>query len=95
VGSQEGAKCGPISRRGGVVEADAVRTGGGGGSGPSGFRRKKTTDRLTGRAHLLGRRRWWGRLSQKGGGREVGHSWAERGMERVVPRLGQKPEMAG
>jgi hypothetical protein len=60
----------------------------GGGSGRSGFRRKKTAGRLTGRARLSvrGRRRGW--LGQKeegerwaaarpeGGGREVGRGWA-------------------
>jgi hypothetical protein len=39
VGSEEGAKCGAVSRRGGVVGAAGAR----GGGARSGFRRKKTT----------------------------------------------------
>jgi hypothetical protein len=49
VGSEEGSKCGIISRRGGVVEAAGARGGGGGGGARSGFQRKKTaglTDRV-------------------------------------------------
>jgi hypothetical protein len=43
----------------------AARAGGGSGD-RSGFRRKKTAGRLTGRARLSVRGRWWGRLGQKG-----------------------------
>jgi hypothetical protein len=42
VGSEEGAKCGAISGRGGVVGAVGARGGGGGCGARSGFRRKKT-----------------------------------------------------
>jgi hypothetical protein len=73
VGSEEGAKCGAVSRRGGVVGVVAACTGGGDSGIRSGFRRKKTTDRLIGRAHLLVRRRRRGRLGRKEGGTEVGH----------------------
>jgi hypothetical protein len=41
VGSEEGAKCGTVSGRGGVGGAAGAR--GGGGGARSGFRRKKTT----------------------------------------------------
>jgi hypothetical protein len=63
--------------------------GGGGGGAQSGFRRKKTTGRLTGQAHLSvrgrrqGRMGWngrgerWAVAGPKGGGREVGHDWVE------------------
>jgi hypothetical protein len=43
VGSEEGAKCSAVSRRGGVVGATRACGGGGGGGARSGFRRKKTT----------------------------------------------------
>jgi hypothetical protein len=73
----------------------AAHAGGGGGGARSGFRRKKTASRLTVWARLSVRGRRRGRLAQKGGGREVGHSWAERGRERGGPWLGRKPEMDG
>jgi hypothetical protein len=41
VGSEEGAKCGTVSGRGGVSGAAGAR--GGGGGARSSFRRKKTT----------------------------------------------------
>jgi hypothetical protein len=94
VGSEEGAKCSAVFGRGGVIGAVAASVGGGGGGARSGFRRKKTAGRLTGRARLSVRRRQWGRLVWKGGGREVGHDWAERGRERGGPRLGWKLKMA-
>jgi hypothetical protein len=43
VGSEEGAKCGAVSERKGVIGAAAACVGGGGGGARSGFRRKKTT----------------------------------------------------
>jgi hypothetical protein len=42
VGSEEGAKWGAISRRGGVIGAVAARGGGVAGGARSGFQRKKT-----------------------------------------------------
>jgi hypothetical protein len=42
VGSEEGAKCGAVSGRGGDGGAAAARVGGGGGGARSGFQRKKT-----------------------------------------------------
>jgi hypothetical protein len=94
VGSEETGNCGAISRRGGVIREVAAHAGGGGG-GQSGFRRKKTAGRLTGRACLSVRGRRWGWLAgPEGGGREVGCGWAGRGRKRGRPRLGRKSEMA-
>jgi hypothetical protein len=42
VESEEGAKCGTISGRGGPIRAAGVYGGGGSGGARSGFRRKKT-----------------------------------------------------
>jgi hypothetical protein len=76
VGSEETGNCGAISRRGGVIREVAAHAGGGGG-GQSGFRRKKTAGRLTGRACLSVRGRRRGRLGQKG----EGERWAAAGPE--------------
>jgi hypothetical protein len=83
VGSEEGGKMQHYSERGGVIGAR------------SGFRRKKTPGWLIGWARQSVKRRWRGRLGQKGGEREAGHSWAKRGRERGGPRLGRKPKMDG
>jgi hypothetical protein len=76
VGSEEGEKCGTDSLRGGVVGAAVAHTGGG-GSGRSGFRRKKRAGRLTGRAHLLVKGRRRGRIGWKG----EEERWAAAGPE--------------
>jgi hypothetical protein len=70
-----------VKRGGGMPRHFWERMGRRGGGGvQSGFRRKKTASRLTGRACLSMRGRWWGRLGQKGR------------RERGGPRLGQKGE---
>jgi hypothetical protein len=95
VGSEEGENAAPFPREEGSSGRRAARAGGGGGSAQSGFRRKKTVGRMTGRAHLSVRGRRRAVAGPKGGGREVGHGGAKRGRERGGPRLGQKPEMDG
>jgi hypothetical protein len=78
----------------GVIGAVAACTGGGGSGTRSSFWRKKTIG-PTDRAGLpISEGEAAGQARSEGGGREVGHGWAERGRERGGPWLGQKPEMA-
>jgi hypothetical protein len=84
-GEWGGDECGEVGVRSspfyrGVIGAAAARVGGGGSGAQSGFQRKMTAGRLTGRARLSVRRRRRGRLGQKGG------------RERGGPRLGREGE---
>jgi hypothetical protein len=88
VRSEEGAKCGAISGRGGVIWAVTACTGGGGSGTWSGFRRNKKvrpTDRVgppVSEGRCAGQA---GQAGPEGGGRDMGRGWA--GKERR--RLGQ------
>jgi hypothetical protein len=81
VRSEEGAKCGAISGRGGVIWAVTACTGGGGSGTWSGFRTNKKvrpTDRV-------------GPPVSEGEARGAGWAgWAGRGRERDGPWLGRK-----
>jgi hypothetical protein len=86
VGSEEGAKCGAVSGRGGVIGVAGVHGGGGGGGAQLGFRRKKTaglTDRvgqLVSEGEVTGQA---GPERKGGGGPRLG--W--KGREEARPKL--------
>jgi hypothetical protein len=89
VGTEEGAKCGAISGRGGVIREAAARAGGGSGGAQSGFRRKKTVGSADRVGPPVNEGEVVGQAGPEEDGREVGHSWAGREGRRPSKEKGE------
>jgi hypothetical protein len=86
VGSEEGAKCGTVSGRGGVIGEVGAHGGGGSGGARSGFQRKKMARLIDMVGPLVSEGEATGQAGPKrkgGGGPRLG--W--KGKEEAEPKL--------